>query len=231
MSVRALQEELNDLFGSRLVVDGVLGSKTLLAYDTLTRSDRVILEIELLARGVDLMATVFTDKDGFRHPGYLFLRRSDLEKLVSRALDVIDQEDLEDIIMGFIDLEASSIVRGGDRLYRVTSKNDNARGLMQFYSAAWSDARAEILRVNADVDIGEYKDNVYFPANNILAGVGYALMAIRTLKRKEIEVNAETLYLTHNQGPGFWQSLSPINFDGQSRKVQALIRKYQDLLG
>lgn len=226
-----LQKELNDLFDCGLKIDGVLGSKTLLAFDTLTRPDRAKLELELLFKGVDLMATIFTDRDGFRHPGYVYLRRSDIENLVSRALDLVNMRDYVPIIMGIVDFEAKSVVRKGEKLYRVTSKNGNARGLLQFYAAAWTDARAELLRVSSDLDIGEYKEFVYFPATNILAGIGYVMLSQRVLERKGIEVNAETLYLSHNQGPGFWSTLNPTNFSGQSVKAQALILKYQNLLG
>lgn len=175
--------------------------------------------------------TIFTDGQGFRHPGYIYLRRSDIEMLVSRACDLVDRPDLVGTILGFIDLEAASTMRGGERLYQVTSKNGSSRGLLQFQESAWSDAKAKVAELNDDVDIGDYKLNVYFPANNILAGVGYTVIAAEIMSKKGVPVNAETLFVSHNQGPYFWNTLEATNFKGQSPAARRLILKYQNLYG
>lgn len=110
----------------------------------------------------------------------------------------------------------------GQLLVDVDSKKGSYRGIFQFGEAAWTDAASEAKKLG--MDIGGY-DKVWDIPNNIAAMLSYLRRTEKFLTARKIQVTNESLYLSHNQGLGFWSGITT-NVEGQSAAVQALISEY-----
>lgn len=136
--------------------------------------------------------------------------------LVSQAAAEQGVLEYADELIGFLALEPEKRKNGTE--YNVRSQNGSSRGLMQMQPAAWAESRALV------PEIGGY-ENVWDPLQNIRAGVAYARINLRRMG-KAVPVNAETLYLAHNQGAGFFTKGIRTAVDKQSKPVQAMIEKW-----
>lgn len=219
-----LQRSLNE-FGFGLTVDGVLGRKSLYAWQELTQFERDYID-STLEKEFGMRSRTVVGERGFAIPDYVYLSKSVCDKMVTRACALLRVSDMSDIFMEFLRLEAARVTISGEEHYNVLSRNGRHRGLMQFYEGAWEDARRTAKRVNAKLDIGSYRDNVYFPANNIIAGIAYALQNIDILAGYGVEVNGETLYISHNQGPHIWGKPEKLKSKNQSPEVREIIARY-----
>ena len=232
--VGVLQTKLKKL-GQDLAVDGDAGMMTYSCLANLSIVDRVWLDFEL-EQEIGMASRAIIGERGFRVPEYQFLRKSDCDALIYRACRALGVEQYAAVYCDFMYREAGKRRIGGEICYNVLSRSGNspgsARGLNQFQPAAWKDARAEALAMNSKYDIGEYKEGVYFPANNIIACIAYSQLAINLMvETYNIPVNGETMYLAHNQGPHFWKTFRTTNYGGQSPEARSLIDKYKRLYG
>ena len=235
MSGQLLQILLNQEFGCNLACDGVIGPKTLACLGQLDPAEYNLLEMMLSMKGVDMAAALVGDKN-FRIPDYNYLTVAKCDNLIVRACKLVGiSAGLAPVFQDFLRMEATQREENGVPCYYVLSRSSaGARGLMQMQTGAWTDARRVALALDEPVDIGEYKLNVYFPGNNIVAGLAYAMIGIKLLKEAGMPVNRETLYLCHNQGPYIWtrdeygrfKGPTAKNLVGQSREAKMLARKY-----
>jgi len=154
----------------------------------------------------------------------------------SRVLEFIESaavrygvSDLIPALEGFADREAVKRVSAGVTEYDSNSRNGGSKGIMQMQRGAWSDVE------RADSSMPGY-EKVFDPELNVRAGVKYAAMNAKRLRLKGIPVNADTLYLAHNQGMGFFLGGpngppgTVTNLAGQSKEVQRLIMKYKPIV-
>jgi hypothetical protein len=235
MSGQLLQTLLNQEFGRRLVCDGVVGPKTLADLDKLNPGEYNLLELMLSMKGVNMAATLTGDRN-FRIPKYNYLTAQKCNELVEKACKLVGfSSDYAPVFQDFLRMEATQREENGVPCYYVLSRSPaGARGLMQMQLGAWIDARKVALDLDKPLDIGEYEQNVYFPGNNIVGGLAYALIGVKLLREAGMPVNRETLYLCHNQGPYIWERDKYGKFRGpkakylvgQSREARMLAKKY-----
>lgn len=222
-------------FDPEMAIDGNVGGQTLGALASLSLVDRIWLDFEL-EQEIGMASKAIVGERGFKTPEYQYLRKSDCDSLIKRACRALGVEQYAAVYCDFMYREAGKRRIGGEICYNVLSRSGNsansARGLNQFQPPAWVDARSKALQMNSKYDIGDYKEGVYFPANNIIACIAYSQLAIKLMvETYNIPVNGETMYLAHNQGPYFWEDFSTTNFSGQSKEAQLLITKYKRLYG
>lgn len=188
-------------------IDGVWGRNTQAAYDRASAATK--------ARILGLFHT-----SGKMAP---FERRwvpaGIVQTYIAMAAAQLGVPELTPIMERFIELEAVKKAESGVIYYDSNSTNGGSKGLMQIQRGAWETARG------ADKSLPGY-DKVYDPETNIRAGVAYAKVNAAILRRVNVDVNAETLYLAHNQGPGFFTRGARTAVDKQSATVQRLISKY-----
>lgn len=150
--------------------------------------------------------------------------------MVAQAAAMYGVQDLVPALNGFMDREAKRSTIAGVIHYDANSRNSGSVGLFQMQKGAWADAAKK------DSTLPGY-GKVYDPMTNIRAGVQYAAINAARLRRKGVPVNADTLYLAHNQGMGFflgWKDDAGVwhppgsttNLAGQSAEVRQLISKY-----
>lgn len=224
-AVRSIQESL-DRAGILVEIDGILGHRTKQALYNLDPSKLLVVEFDLLMEyGMSLDELLVGP--GFKTPGYKYLSVAHTENYVDLVCKTVGVSDLANIVKILISYEAVIVKVDGVLCYDVLSTNGSSRGLTQFQPGAWADAAKHLRGIDKTLDPGVYRDRVYFPVYNILACVGYVLINASILRSKGISVNAETIYLTHNQGAGFWDGRRT-NVRGQSTKVQRLIQKYSN---
>lgn len=219
-----LQAALNQL-GLKLVVDGVVGMETRKAWQMISAFERDFIDDSLIEEYGMRSRDVIGER-GYAVPDYVYLSKSVCDKMVERACKLLRMSEYSEVFKEFLRLEAARVTIGGETHYNVLSRNGRHRGLMQFYDGAWEDARRTAKRVNAKLDIGNYRENVYFPANSIIAGIAYALQNIDIMAGYGIEVSGETLYVSHNQGPHIWKYPEKLKRANQSAEVQEVIERY-----
>lgn len=155
-------------------------------------------------------------------------------EMIAESAERYGVSDLAPELAGFADREAVRKTIDGVVHYDSNSRNGGSKGIMQMQRGAWSDV------VRADSDMPGY-EKVWDPALNVRAGVKYAAMNAKRLRSRGIPVNADTLYLAHNQGMGFFMGWtdkagvrhppgSTTNLGGQSAEVQRLILKYKPIV-
>lgn len=211
-------------FGHALKVDGLAGSKTRQALYSCDEDQELLIDLELLMEtGMTINETLVGA--GFKTPRYRYLPVDRTNKLIHEILDLMNISAMRKTIEELVALEATAVTVKGVLCYDVLSTNGSSRGLTQMQPPAWEDAAAFLKKADKSLDPGTYRERVYDPAYNLLASIGYALINASWLKKNNILVNAETLYLSHNQGLGFWSG-ARTNVDGQSLTVQRLIQKY-----
>lgn len=220
-----LQRYLVDLCRCDLVVDGIIGGKTRRAWDSLLDIEKTNLD-SLLEQEHGMKARSVVGERGFGAPNYTYLKKTDCDSIIARACKLMGMPEFTEVFKEFVRLEAVPVRINGELCYDVFSRNGRHRGLMQFSEAAWADARRVALSKSKTLDIGTYRDWVYFPANNIVAGIAYSIVSIRSLIKNGVEVNGETLYLSHNQGPYIWEDAGKLKIKGQSAEAKLLIEKY-----
>lgn len=137
-------------------------------------------------------------------------------RMVAQAASEQGILELADELIGFLSYEPEKRNNGTE--YNVRSQNGISRGLMQMQPAAWAEARV------LEPAIGGY-ENVWDPLSNIRAGVAYSRINIKRMGTA-VPVNAETLYLAHNQGAGFFTRGIRTAVDKQSKPAQKLIEKW-----
>lgn len=220
-----LQRYLVDLCQCDLIVDGVVGDKTRRAWHSLLDVEKTNLD-SLLEQEHGMKARSVVGERGFGAPNFVYLKKTDCDEIIARACKLMGMPEFTEVFKEFVRLEAIPVRIGGELCYNVFSRNGQHRGLMQFSQAAWTDARRVALSKSKTLDIGAYRDWVYYPANNIIAGIAYSIVSIRSLIKNGVEVNGETLYLSHNQGPYIWEDASKLKIKGQSAEAKLLIEKY-----
>lgn len=208
-----------------LVADGIVGKKTLLAWNSLLDLEKDFLD-QLLEQEHGMKARSVAGERGFGAPNFVYLKETDCDQIIERACKLMSMSEFAEVFKEFIRLEAVPVRIQGELCYNVFSRNGQHRGLMQFSPAAWEDARRVARSVSSSLDIGAYRDWVYFPANNIIAGIAYSRVSIKSLIKNNIEVNGETLYISHNQGPYIWEDASKLKLRGQSAEARAMVAKY-----
>lgn len=219
-----LQTCLNE-FGFRLKPDGILGVKSLTAWQKLTSFEREYVDLTL-EKEYGMRSRTVVGERGYAIPDYVYLSKSVCDEMVTRACALLKVSNMAEIFQDFLRLEAARVTINGEEHYNVLSRNGRHRGLMQFGEGAWTDARRTAKRVNAKLDIGSYKENVYFPANNIIAGIAYALNNVDIITGYGVEVNGETLYVSHNQGPHIWVKPERIKRGNQSAEVREMLERH-----
>lgn len=211
-----------------LIVDGKFGRYTQAALSNADSTTRARIDAELSKRGLavgDLVAErarrkvvevgVKTDS------GDRYISTVDAKAIASRAASDLGMGAHASAVEGFLDKEAARKQLNGVTFYDVRSQNGSSRGLMQMQPAAWADAR------KVDPSLPGYESGVFDAEANIRAGVAYTKRSVDYLVKRGIPVNADTLYLAHNQGLGFFSPKQVItNRAGQSKEVQALIDRY-----
>lgn len=219
-----LQAALNE-FGFNLKPDGIIGLKSIAAWQSLTSFELEYVD-STLEKEFGMRSRDVVGERGFAIPDYVYLSKAVCDKMVERACVLLKMRDYSDVFKEFLRLEAAKAVIDGEVHYNVLSRNGRHRGLMQFFDGSWEDARRMAKRVNAKLDIGSYRDNVYFPANSIIAGIAYAIQNVEILAGYGVEVNGETLYVSHNQGPHIWGKPERLKRGNQSPEVKEILEKY-----
>lgn len=220
-----LQRYLVDLCQCDLVVDGIIGDKTRRAWESLLDVEKINLD-SLLEQEHGMKARSVVGEPGFGAPDIAHLKKTVCDVIVERACKLMGMTEFTEVFKEFVRLEATPVRIEGELCYKVFSRNGRHRGLMQFSQPAWNDARKVALSRSKALDIGPYREWVYFPANNIIAGIAYSIVSIRSLVKNGVDVNGETLYLSHNQGPYIWEDASKLKIERQSAEVKLLIEKY-----
>lgn len=193
--------------GANIKVDGIWGPRSTQAYRAATPSVKVRVE------------EVFRNR-GKRFPWeQITISIADARNLVARAAGEVGMTQYVQDLYQFLDYEAPRVGPNKDR-YLVTAQNGSSRGLMQMQPAAWSDARREW------PDLADYS-KVFDPYQNILAGVVYAKINARFIRKYGYRVTGKNLYLAHNQGPGFFKGVRT-GVEKQSKVVQQLIASGPD---
>lgn len=149
-----------------------------------------------------------------------WISRERAEDIVRSEAAALGMGQHADALCQFLAREARKRNTGGGVEYDINSRNGRSTGLMQMQPAAWMDAK----RRNSS--IGEFADDVYDPRMNIRAGIIYASINAPHIVKAGYPVNADTLYLAHNQGVGYFVGNHVTGFDGQSAEVRQLIKKY-----
>lgn len=220
-----LQRAMIDQCRCDIIADGIVGHKTRLAWDSLLDVEKFNLDL-MLEQEHGMKARSVIGERGFGAPNFSYLKQTDCDQIIERACKLMGMPEYTEVFEEFVRLEAIPVRIGGNICYNVFSRNGRHRGLMQFSEGAWKDARRVALAVSRTLDIGEYRDWVYYPANNIIAGIAYSIVSIKSLLKNGVDVNGETLYLSHNQGPYIWEDASRLKIKGQSAEVRQLIDKY-----
>lgn len=147
----------------------------------------------------------------------------EVDSLIDQVTDVMNVQHLARPAKYALRKEArQKRMSDGELLVDVDSRSGSYKGLFQFGEDAWTDAAKTALELG--VDIGPYA-NVYLPEYNVAAMVAYLRRSEVFLKRKGLPITQETLYLSHNQGLGFWSG-KRTNVEGQSVSVRELIARY-----
>lgn len=228
-----LQLMLNSKFGCSLKVDGDFGAKTRKALANLNAVDLCVLELQLtkdLNMGVK---SLYVQERGFGMPDTVDISETKAQAIIVKLCKLLDMRGHEADFLGFVRLEAypSDTVDGPGFNNLSRRPGSPYRGLGQFDQKSWNGARLHILQnVNIDIDIGEYKDNVYKPAHALAAVIGYAHYNKSKMVDWNVPVNAETLYMSHNQGVYWWQKRGLPIAGNQSEEAKAIAAKYRALL-
>lgn len=212
-------------FDSSVAVDGVLGPVTRASYDQ---------AIPVLKLGINKLLEIngYSDMDQLSKadvstPAVDAIDRAEALAILARAADSIGQPSLVSYLTTFMDKEAAKVNRNPN-LYKISSRNGSSRGLMQIQPGAWLDSQKWLKSHAPSVRLGDYDSNVYVPSQNILAGVVYAAINKEWMEKHGVPVNPETLYISHNQGLGFWRG-TRTNISGQSAEGRALFEKYANV--
>lgn len=164
---------------------------------------------------------------GFTLPDLLFMPKDQVERLALELCSLNGREDMAPIMNYFTAHEAEIATVNGEIFYNCLSTNGSSRGLTQFQPPAWEDSRKYLRKIGSFIELGDYVKEVYFPASNLLACLGYLLLNESILLKLGVPVNAETLYLCHNQGTGFFSKGKITGYKGQSAEVRAMIDRYR----
>lgn len=146
---------------------------------------------------------------------------SEANSMVESAAQRLALSEYANAFKTFLQREARRKTIDGVDSYDVNSRNGRSTGLMQMQPGAWFDAKKRV-----DPSLPDFAEGVYDPATNIRAGIAYAKLNIPSIQKSGWPVNGDTLYLAHNQGAGYFRGNHVTAFDGQSREVQNLIRRY-----
>lgn len=229
----SLQLTLRTDFGcSDLKVDGDLGAKTRKALALLSATDYCLLELLLTKETSMGVKSLYVQERGFGMPDTVGISEAKAQIIINKLCKMLDMRGHEADFLSFVRLEAypSDTVEGPG--FNNLSRRPGApyRGLGQFDLKSWNGARLHILRnVNIDIDIGEYRDNVYKPAHALAAIIGYAHYNKQKMVDWNIPINAETLYMSHNQGVYWWRKRGLPIAGNQSPEAKAIAAKYREL--
>lgn len=210
-----------------LVVDGKFGKFTTSVYERATAADKSAIDAMLRGLGTTVSglraerASVAAVRDQLDQKEENWIPVEDAAALVRRHAARYGIGTHAEALVDFLRREARMRVVQGVPFYDVKSKNGSSRGLMQMQPAAWEHVQQAV-----DRNLPPYESAVWDPETNIRAGVAYAIINIRAIQAAGKPVNADTLYLAHNQGAGFFTKGTKTNVAGQSKEVQALIARY-----
>lgn len=210
----------------RVAADGKWGpitDTTYLAADAATQRtiDQVLIDAGLTVASIRSFQVSGGDARKTEQRKHSWIPAQQIGQWVRKAASAVGMDQYADALIGFLHKEARSRVIDGTVYYDPQSQNGSSRGLMQMQSAAWTDAR------KVDPTLPTY-DYVFDPAVNIRAGVAYAKWNLPGLLKRKVSISADTLYLAHNQGLGFFDTPSRVtNYAGQSAEVQALIDRFR----
>lgn len=152
-----------------------------------------------------------------------WISKENAEAIVAQQAERLGMAAYTEALKRFLGLEAQIRRSGGQVWYNVNSRNGKSVGLMQMQAGAWEAAR------KVDPTLPPYANGVYNPEANIAAGIAYARLNQAYIRKAGKPVNADNLYLAHNQGPGMFAVKGDpskgyvTNFDGQSEAVRRMI--------
>lgn len=192
--------------GAVLSVDGVWGRKTQAAYDAASTAVREAIKEMFSAAG---KVAPFERR---------WIAAPEVDAMVHDACERQNMVKYETAIRQFLDREAFTKIENGVKYYDANSRNGGSKGIMQMQREAWADAQ------RYDRSLPGY-DAVFKPDVNIRAAVAYAKMNVGLILKAGQPINADTLYLAHNQGAGFFSGARTA-VDKQSREVRELIQRY-----
>lgn len=207
VGVRAAQMLLRSV-DPKLEVDGYWGPRTEAAYNLAQDS----LKAQVRA--------IFTSAKKVAPNESRWISRDKAFAIVEEEAKSLGMGAHTAALQAFLDREARKRTTSNGVEYDINSRNGSSTGLMQMQPAAWRDAARQ------DGSLGAFADNVYDPRLNIRAGIVYARMNVPRIVKAGFPVNADTLYLAHNQGAGYFSGNHVTGFDGQSAEVRRLIKKY-----
>lgn len=226
-------QRLVSLYGEiKLTADGDLGANTRKAVSRLSSVDISLIELTLTKEYSMGVKSLYVRERGFGMPDTVDISEVKAQKTIVKLCALLDMEGHENDFLGFLRLEAfpaeTAEGPGFNNLSR--SRGSSYRGLGQFNKSSWDAARLHILRnVNIDIDIGEYRENVYLPAHSLAAIIGYANFNKSKMLDWSIPINAETLYMSHNQGVYWWQKRGLPIAGNQSKHALRIAEKYRSL--
>lgn len=201
---------------SSLVVDGFWGPRTDRAFNLASDTLRTTI------------LGMFTSRGKVPPTSARWISKRETDAIVEAQATRLSMSPYVEALRGFLDLEARRRVTAGEISYDVNSRNGSSTGLMQMQPAAWARSRT------IDPLLVEFRLGVFDPIMNISAGIAYAKINHFAIRKAGRPVNAETLYLAHNQGSGVFGIKGDVsrgyvtNFDGQSEKVRGMIRRAFD---
>lgn len=205
-----------------LRLDGIWGPVTARAYARATAEQRARVDNALLTAGLTVDGINRYQARGGDQERYSdttrYIDREAANQIVKEEAQRLGLSQHAEALQDFLRREARRVSLNGNILYDIRSRNGSSQGLMQMQPGAWIDA------AKTDPTLGSY--DPYNPRKNIAAGIAYAKRNIRAIERAGKPVTADTLYLAHNQGAGFFTRGIVTNVAGQSKEVQDLIRQY-----
>lgn len=199
-AVREAQKILN-LAGANLVADGAWGRKTQAAFDAAPEAVK------------QQVTSLFTSVGKVPPWAERWIPVQEAELFVERAASEVGMGAQAQELKQFLRYEAPRN-RAGTH-YNVNAQNGGSRGLMQMQKAAWTDAQRAFPRL-------EGYGKVFDPYQNILAGVIYASINAKGLRKRGFPITGKNLYLAHNQGIGYFDGARTA-VEKQSKAVQGLI--------
>lgn len=232
-AVSSFQRLLNANYGCKLTVDGDLGANTRKAVQRLSTVELCIIDLQLTKEFNMGVKSLYVQERGYGMPDTIDISEAKAQLTINKLCKMLNMSGHEGDFLGFLRLEAYPAETAEGPGFNNLSHRPGAkyRGLGQFDKTSWESARLHILReINIDIDIGDYRDNVYKPAHSIAAIIGYANYNKGKMLDWNIPINAETLYMSHNQGVYWWRKRGlPIAGD-QSSKASYIASKYRNLI-
>lgn len=215
-ATKAIQNLLSIQFPG-LVIDGAWGPRSQAALDGASG------KVKQVARSVKEFSESLVEVKNVSAPG-VWVTRAEAERLIKNAAKVASIPESWLLFMLDLEPEKRSGPRGTEYKADSVSPGKAYFGLMQVGAPAWAYARQRFPFV------GNFEQNKFDPALNIMAAAGYARANVsyaRSIHKYQGEFTPELIYAMHNQGHTFISSVKNGGrgryFDGQSSKAKQIL--------